>query len=92
LPNNLFEYMAAGLAILANNLPEIAAVVQEHQLGVIYEDKGPAVLAQAIEQLISDRKGLEGCRQRAWQVYHEHYTWQRHQQVLLTVYEGLRAS
>jgi glycosyltransferase involved in cell wall biosynthesis len=89
LPNKLFEYMAAGLSILTNNLPEIAAIVNKHQIGAIYESDDPMILAQAIDALVSDRKQLEQYRQQAWQVYREHFTWKKHQRVLLDVYAGL---
>jgi glycosyltransferase involved in cell wall biosynthesis len=89
LPNKLFEYMAAGLAILANELPEIVAIVGKHDLGMVYDSEDPAVLAQAIDELASDRVRLRQYRQRAWQAYHECYTWERHQHVLLDIYAGL---
>lgn len=89
LPNKLFEYMAAGLAILTNNLPEIAAIVEEHDLGIVYETENPTILAQVIDQLASDRTYLGKCRQRAWHVYHERYAWEQHQHVLLDVYTDL---
>lgn len=89
LPNKVFEYMAAGLAILTNNLPEIAAIVDQHQIGAIYNFDDPTVIAQAIDELASDRIRLEQYRQRAWQVYYEYYTWKKHQQVLLDVYAGI---
>jgi glycosyltransferase involved in cell wall biosynthesis len=89
LPNKVFEYMASGLAILTNNLPEIAAIVKNHQIGAIYDSDDPTILAQAIDELASDRTILEQCRYRAWQVYQEHYTWKQHQHVLLDVYRGL---
>ena len=89
LPNKLFEYMAAGLAILTNNLPEIAAIVNQYQIGTIYNCDDPIILAQAIDELVSDCLRLEQYRQQAWQVYQEHFTWKKHQQVLLDVYSKL---
>ncbi len=82
--------MAAGLAILTNNLPVIAAIVNKHQIGAIYHSDDPTIIAQAIDELASDRIRLEQYRQRAWQVYREHYTWEKHQRVLLDVYAGLK--
>lgn len=92
LPNKLFEYMASGLAILTNNLPEIAAIVNKHQLGRVYKSDEPTILAQGIDELVSDRSALAQYRQQAWQVYHDYYTWKQHQQVLLDVYSKLASS
>jgi glycosyltransferase involved in cell wall biosynthesis len=90
LPNKIFEYMAAGLALVATDLVEFRNIILGHQLGVVYNPDSVEAIASAIDTLASDRKQLEQSRQRAWQVYHEHYTWKQHQQVLLNVYASLK--
>jgi len=92
LPNKIFEYMAAGLALIANDLVEFRNIVIGHQLGVVCDADCVEAIAQAIDELASDRIRLEQCRQRAWQVYQEHYTWKQHQRVLLDVYAQLSPS
>jgi glycogen(starch) synthase len=89
LSNKVFEYMAAGLAFLVNDLVEIRRIVVGHEIGIVCDTEEPESIAQAIDHLASDRPQLEKYRQQAWQTYQDHYTWRSHQQVLLHVYAEL---
>jgi glycosyltransferase involved in cell wall biosynthesis len=52
LPNKLFEYIAAGVPIIGADLPVIAAVVGEGQLGEVVPAAGPVALAAAVNHLL----------------------------------------
>ncbi|MPT17400.1 MAG: glycosyltransferase [Pseudomonas sp.] len=52
--NKLFEYVQAGLSVVASDLPEIRRVVQEHDLGVLVKPGDSAALAGAIGKLVDD--------------------------------------
>ena len=71
-PNKLFEYLMAGLAVVASDLPELRAVVAGGGLGLLYAPGDPADLARAIDALLADprrlattcaaaRRAAEGC-------------------------------
>ncbi|WID98751.1 glycosyltransferase [Bosea vestrisii] len=51
LPNKLFEYTMAGLALCVSALPEMATMVREHELGVLIEGDTPEAVAAAINSL-----------------------------------------
>ena len=56
LPNKLFEYLAAGVPVLASPLPEIRPVV-EQGVGVLADPADPAAVADALRQsLDADRR------------------------------------
>lgn len=86
LANKIFEYMAAGLALLTSDLIEQRRIVMGHQIGVVCDDRDPQAVLAALKDLMSDRVRLDDYRQRAWQVYRQQYNWQEHQKVLLQVY------
>jgi glycosyltransferase involved in cell wall biosynthesis len=48
LPNKLFEYVAAGLPVIASDLAVIGPVVAEHGLGAVVSVTDPAALAAAV--------------------------------------------
>lgn len=61
LPNKLFESIHAGLPIVAADLPDVAALVEEHGVGTVFavpEDQEivdeAARLAQALAQVLAD--------------------------------------
>ena len=49
LPNKLFEYLAAGVPVLASPLPEIRAVLSQG-VGVLADPSDPAAVADALRQ------------------------------------------
>ncbi len=52
--NKLFEYMMAGLPIVASSLPEIRSIVQENDLGLLVEAGDAIELASAINCLVEN--------------------------------------
>lgn len=51
-PNKLFEFIAAGLPILASDLPELRRFVAGHQLGLLCDMADPHATARAIEAML----------------------------------------
>jgi glycosyltransferase involved in cell wall biosynthesis len=51
LPNKIFDYIQAGIPILASNLPEIKNVIETYQIGEIVLDHNPTTIAKAIEEI-----------------------------------------
>ncbi|HEY8276702.1 MAG TPA: glycosyltransferase [Methyloceanibacter sp.] len=58
LPNKIFEYVMAGLAVCVSALPEMAALVRDHDLGVLVEGMEPEKIAAAINSLDRERIDL----------------------------------
>lgn len=54
LPNKLFDYMNAGLPVLATDLPEVAGIVREYDLGIVLPEATPETIAQAVRKLFAD--------------------------------------
>jgi len=53
--NKLFEYVQAGLPVVASDLPEIRRVVREHDLGLLVPPGDSAALSSALRDLVADR-------------------------------------
>lgn len=51
LPNKLFEYVMAGLAVCVSDAPEMARVVREHDLGVVWSQHTPKAIAAALASM-----------------------------------------
>lgn len=62
-PNKLFEYIQAGVPILANDLPELRRYVKDTGFGLTVNMDNPLTLATAIKNFISDARFLSRTRQ-----------------------------
>lgn len=54
LPNKLFDYLHAGIPVLATDLPEVAAIVRAHDCGVVVAQAEPGLIATAVKALFAD--------------------------------------
>lgn len=54
LPNKLFDYLHAGIPVLATDLPEVAAIVRQYDAGVVLAHAEPAAIAAAVRALLAD--------------------------------------
>ena len=73
LPNKFFEYVMAGLALCTTDLPEMARLIREYELGVTIAAVEPAAIAAAINALDLDRidsfkrNALTAARELCWE-------------------------
>jgi glycosyltransferase involved in cell wall biosynthesis len=71
-PNKLFEYLMAGLAIVAPDLPGLHWLAEE-ELGVLFEPGSPASFGAALEAIASDPELLAKLRANARRAAVERY-------------------
>lgn len=87
-PNKLFEFIAAGLPVVATDLPEIRRIVQNNGIGVVGETESAQQLAVLVDMLCSDTERLKKCK-RAVLVAGKKINWQCESQILIDVYREL---
>ena len=54
LPNKLFDYISAGIPVLATELPEIANILREYKCGLLIPYPDPEEISKAIKELRDD--------------------------------------
>jgi glycosyltransferase involved in cell wall biosynthesis len=62
LPNKLFEYAAAGVPVLASDMPVIAALVRGEDLGEVVPADDPPRIAAGLERLVDPARRSEAAR------------------------------
>jgi glycosyltransferase involved in cell wall biosynthesis len=87
-PNKLFQYLHAGLPVIASDFPEMRALIERHGVGVTFDPSDPDALARAARAVLDDPVALEGMRTRA-RAAAEHYCWERESEKLLAIYRTL---
>ena len=85
LPNKLFDYMRAGIPVIASKLPEIEAIITEYQLGFIVDSHDRQELATIIKSALS-YKEHDKLKQNARKAI-EDLNWENEEKVLKKLYE-----
>jgi glycosyltransferase involved in cell wall biosynthesis len=87
LPNKLFEYLMAGLAVVVPRLPGLADLVEREGVGLTYEPGRPDALAAALSRLARDAALLEELRRRARRLALERYNAELEAEALVRVWQ-----
>ena len=79
MPNKIFEYMAAGVPVVASNFPLWVQIVNRSGCGVTVDPLDPSSIASAIVQVVEDpnwaqEMGTRG-RMAVERLYHWHSQW-----------------
>jgi glycosyltransferase involved in cell wall biosynthesis len=87
LPNKLFEYAAAGLPIVASDLPEITAIVRDEGIGEVVPPSDVEAIARAMQRLADPDRNAE--RRQRVREFAQRVNWQTERPVLEQVYARL---
>lgn len=65
LPNKLFDYLSAGIPVIATNLPELSKIINEFHCGILIPEPNPEEISKAICTLRDDRNLLSQLKQNS---------------------------
>ena len=87
LPNKLFDFIQAGVPIVASNLVEVGKIIRKYDIGLFIPDHDPKSIAATI------REGLDNAESRSrWQKglarAAEELCWENEQQTLIEIYKS----
>ena len=86
LPNKLFDFIQAGVPIVASNLVEVGKIIRKNDIGLFIPDHDPKSIAATIREGLKDQE----CRAR-WQqglaLAAEELCWENEQQTLMEIYK-----
>jgi asparagine synthase (glutamine-hydrolysing) len=88
LPNKFFEYVTAGLALVVSDLPEMARLVHEHDLGALVPECNEESIARVINSL--DRATIDRMKQNSLKAAGE-LNWEKEKENMLALYEEILA-
>ncbi|MEA2399563.1 MAG: hypothetical protein QOK25_3119 [Thermoleophilaceae bacterium] len=88
-PTKMFEYMAAGIPVIASNFPAWATIVNRHECGLCVDPESETAIAAAINWIMEHpaeaaRMGANGRR-----AVERLYSWEAEREKLLALYEQL---
>ena len=88
LPNKLFENIQAITPVIASNFPEIAAIVEEYNIGICCDPSKPEEIAKSIILMQSDNLKYNS-HKKGLLVAKEIFFWEKEQQVLIEAYSEI---
>lgn len=90
LPIKMFEYMSAGIPVIASDFPLWRDIIQGSQCGVCIDPLDPAQIASAIDELVLNPYKARQMGQNGRRAVLERYNWAAEEKKLLTFYERLQ--
>jgi glycosyltransferase involved in cell wall biosynthesis len=89
LPVKLFEYMAAGLPVIASHFPRWRQIVEGHECGLCVDPTDIGAIARAIQLLHDQPELAEQWGRQGRAAVLRHYHWQSEADKLLELYREL---
>jgi glycosyltransferase involved in cell wall biosynthesis len=88
-PTKMFEYMSAGLPVIASDFPAWAAMVDGHGCGICVDPRSPEAIAEAIRWVLDHPEEARAMGARGRAAVERNYSWDAELAVLLDLYAGL---
>ncbi len=89
LATKLYDYMSAGLPIIASNFPDWVNLLEETQSGLTADPTDTQAIARAIEALVRNPELRAQLGMNGRQAFATRYNWAREEEKLLEVYRQL---
>ncbi len=88
-PLKLFEYMAAGLPIIASNFPEWHNIIEQYQCGLSVDPLDIKAIKDAINYLLSHPEKAYQMGQNGMDAIRNHMNWENESKNLLNTYHKI---
>ena len=86
LPNKLFEYLHAGVPVLASRLFEQERIINHYDVGGFIEDHHPEHIAQKIKEIFADPETLKRWKCNTVQLKEE-LNWENESKIVLDIFK-----
>lgn len=88
-PVKLFEYMAAGLPVIASDFPRWREIVAENRCGILVDPADPKEIAAAMRWIIQHPSEAQEMGMRGRHAVIQHYNWNPEADRLVALYQNL---
>lgn len=88
-PTKLFEYISAGLPVVASDFPLIRQIIEEDECGICVDPSDPQAIAAAINSLLDDPEKARRLGENGRRAVETKYNWQTEERKLFALYERL---
>jgi len=92
LPVKMFEYMAAGIPVIASDFDLWKTIIEKENCGICVDPLNVKEIAEAIDRVLRDDKCASEMGQNGRSAVMERYNWETEKNNLLTIYDQLISS
>jgi|SRR5579859_221416 len=89
LPNKLFEYMMAGLPVVASTIPPTVDIINRYDVGRVVTSLEPEDVAEVLNTMLADREAMERMHHNALAATEREFRWDVESQQLVRLYQTL---
>jgi glycosyltransferase involved in cell wall biosynthesis len=90
-PVKMFEYMAAGIPIIASDFPLWRGIIESFGCGILVDPLDPRAIANAISYLLTHDDEAEAMGKRGRTAVEQHFNWLLEERKLLAFYNSVAA-
>lgn len=87
-PNKVFEYIIGGIPVVASNFPDLSKIVQENEIGFVFDPEDIKSIADSIHKIFEDKDRYDQMKLNTEKATNK-YNWEIEEQKLLTLYKSL---
>lgn len=88
-PNKLFEYMSAGIPVIASNFPLWKEILEENNCGICVNPFDPKEIADAINWVVNHPREASEMGKRGRELIIKKYNWEKESLKLIKTYQNL---
>lgn len=86
-PTKMFEYMSAGLPVIASDFPLWRSIIESDRCGLLVDQRNPAAIAKAIDWILTHPNEAEAMGRRGKEAVTAKYNWAAQERKLLQMYK-----
>lgn len=88
-PNKMFEYMSAGIPVVASNFPLWREIIEGNQCGLCVDPTDPIAIANAIDYLVQHPDEAKQMGENGRRAVVDRYNWAQEEKKLLELYQDM---
>ena len=88
-PNKMFEYMSAGIPVIASNFPLWKEIIEGNKCGICVDPLAPQAIGEAIQYLVNHPQEAEEMGKNGRHAVETQYNWSIEKKKLYRVYDNL---